>query len=329
MKPAILLIAETIDNRVVKTSHELTGLARGLNPDAPPDAMFVASGDNISSAAEALAGETGLPVTAFEGPAFACPNPELLADLVCDMVRRNDIQIVCFSHTTCGCHGAARTATRLNAPCVSAVEGLEQKDGALVLYRSICNGRLKMSVTHQPGPLVLTLLPGAFKPAEPPAATGAPPFVAVRKVVAENAGFHPVGMAKESSGDTALEHADIIVAVGRGIGDPENIEIVNRLARILPNAAVAASRPLCDLKWLPYSRQVGATGRTVSPKLYIACGISGAQQHVQGMKDSQWIVAINTDPRAAIFSVAHFGVVENILTFLPLLTDAYREMKKA
>ena len=119
------------------------------------------------------------------------------------------------------------------------------------------------------------------------------------------------------------------MAVGRGIGDPENLEIVNALARRLPNAAVAASRPLCDLQWLPYSRQVGATGKTVTPRLYIACGISWAQQHVYGMKDSQWIVAVNTDPHAAIFSVAHIGVVEDLLTFLPLLAEAYEEMKKA
>jgi electron transfer flavoprotein alpha subunit len=91
---------------------------------------------------------------------------------------------------------------------------------------------------------------------------------------------------------------------------------------------VAASRPLCDLKWLPYSRQVGATGKTVSPKLYLACGISGAQQHIYGMKDSQWIVAVNTDPNAAIFSVADYCVVADVRAFLPILADLYENRNK-
>lgn len=326
MKPRVLLVAETIENRVAKSSLELAGFARSLNAGAGANAMFVVAGSAVEPAAAALAKDSGLPVAAFEGPAFAWPNPERLADLVCDMASDNGVEMICFPHTACGCHGAARVAACLHAPCISAVDGFQEDGETLVFQRSVCNGRLKMKAIPRTGPLVVTLLPGALTPAGPGA--GSPPSVTLQIVAARSATFRPVGVSQESSGDAALEHAEIIVAVGRGVGNPENLETVNRLARLLPNAAVGASRPLCDLKWLPYSRQVGATGRTVSPRLYIACGISGAQQHVQGMKDSQWIVAINTDPRAAIFSVAHFGVVEDMMTFLPLLADAYQKMKK-
>ncbi|MDY6832145.1 MAG: electron transfer flavoprotein subunit alpha/FixB family protein [Thermodesulfobacteriota bacterium] len=325
MTPTLLLIAETIDNRVTGTSLELTGLAQRLTPDMT--AMFALAGSHINASAEKLAANTGIPVTAFEGPDLAFPNPEVLADLIGSMVQQTGAEIICFPHTTCGCHAAARTAVLLDAPCVPAVESVGKEGDALVFRRSAHNGRLKTTVTPRRRPVVLTLLPGAFKPAGPTAPSGTPPGVTLQKIEKKEGGFSPVDMTREASGDAALEHADIIVAVGRGIGDPENLKIVNDLARRLPNAAVAASRPLCDLQWLPYSRQVGATGKTVSPRLYIACGISGAQQHVYGMKDSQWIVAVNTDPHAAIFSVAHLGVVEDLVTFLPLLAEAYEEMK--
>ena len=327
MNPTLLLIAETTDNRITGTSLELTGLAQRLAPDMPE--MFALAGSHINASAEKLAAGTGIPVTAFEGPDLAFPNPEILADLAVSLVRQTGAEILCFPHTTCGCHAAARTAALMDAPCVPAVESVEKEGEALVFRRSVHNGRLKTTVTPRRRPVVLTLLPGAFKPAGPPAPSDTPPGVSLQKVKKKEGGFSPVDMTREASGDAALEHADIIVAVGRGIGDPENLEIVNDLARRLPNAAVAASRPLCDLQWLPYSRQVGATGKTVFPRLYIACGISGAQQHVYGMKDSQWIVAVNTDPHAAIFSVAHLGVVEDLVSFLPLLAEAYEAMKKA
>ncbi|ABW67728.1 electron transfer flavoprotein subunit alpha/FixB family protein [Desulfosudis oleivorans] len=327
MNATLLLIAETIDNRVTGTSLEMTGLAQRLAPNMT--AMFALAGSDIKTSAEKLAAGTGIPVTAFEGPDLAFPNPEILADLIGSLVEQTDAEIVCYPHTTCGCHAAARTAALMDAPCVPAVESVEKEGDALVFRRSVHNGRLKTTAIPRRRPVVLTLLPGAFKPAGPPAPSDSPPAMTLQKVEKKATGFSPVELTREASGDAALEHADIIVAVGRGIGDPENLGIVNDLARRLPNAAVAASRPLCDLQWLPYSRQVGATGRTVTPRLYIACGISGAQQHVYGMKDSQWIVAVNTDPHATIFSVAHIGVVEDLLTFLPLLAEAYDEMKKA
>nr|HPR04350.1 electron transfer flavoprotein subunit alpha/FixB family protein [Deltaproteobacteria bacterium] len=130
-----------------------------------------------------------------------------------------------------------------------------------------------------------------------------------------------LGVREPAHRDSALRDAEVIVSAGRGIGKKENVEIVRELASLFPRSAVGASRSVCDLGWLEYGRQIGTTGQTVAPKLYIACGISGAIQHVAGMRGAHTIVAINTDPDAAIFRVAHYCIVEDITTFIPVLMD--------
>ena len=122
-----------------------------------------------------------------------------------------------------------------------------------------------------------------------------------------------------------LENSQVIVAGGRGLGSAEQVEQLEKTAALFKNAAVGASRGACDMGWLPHSRQIGETGRTVAPDLYLACGISGAPQHLAGMRDAQTIVAVNTDSRAAIRGLAHYAVEEDLRTFLPLLRDRYEK----
>jgi electron transfer flavoprotein alpha subunit len=149
----------------------------------------------------------------------------------------------------------------------------------------------------------------------------------VRKTTGISA-YKPLGIRESAEENVRLEESDVIVSAGRGIGTRENLELVRSVARLFPDSAVGASRTICDLKWLPFAHQVGVTGKTVSPKLYLACGISGAQQHIAGMKGSQMIVAINKDPQAAIFSISDYIIVEDLTTFLPLLIRKYDEMNK-
>jgi electron transfer flavoprotein alpha subunit len=122
--------------------------------------------------------------------------------------------------------------------------------------------------------------------------------------------------------DSTLKDGEVIVSAGRGIGKKENLSLIKRLAASFPKSAVGASRSVCDLGWLEHKHQIGTTGQSVSPKLYVACGISGAFQHVSGIKGAQTIVAINTDPHAAIFRVAHYCILEDLTTFIPVLLDA-------
>ena len=137
----------------------------------------------------------------------------------------------------------------------------------------------------------------------------------------EYRGFVPLQLTSMDDSDNSLEEADVIVSVGMGVGKAENVDLARNVASLLKNAAVGASRIACDMGWLSHSKQIGETGKKVAPKLYMACGISGSAQHIAGIKNSQIIVAINKDPRAAIFSVADYGIVEDLTTFLPMLID--------
>jgi electron transfer flavoprotein alpha subunit len=136
-----------------------------------------------------------------------------------------------------------------------------------------------------------------------------------------------LGVKRVRTENAGLAQADVIVSAGRGIGKRENLDLIHRLAELFPRSAVGGSRPICDLGWLGYKHQIGQTGATVTPKLYIACGISGASQHLAGMRGAHFIVGINTDPHAAIFNVADVVVAEDVTTFIPTLLKAYQEKK--
>lgn len=325
MAEKILLVAESINNKITATSRELTGLASQITSRNPGEVVFLVAGDNIEGGAQELAQQTGIDVRALEHPDFQYPNPEAMAAAVCSLTEELSADLICFLHTAAGCQAAAQTAVKLKTACITAVENLFFDDeNQIVFQRALCNGKLRLKIKPATPRTVITVLPGAFKAEEYSQTPGK-----VTKIhfypTKDTPACKPVSLSRSTdSDDAALEKADIVVAVGRGIGSEENLDIIHQTARALPNAAVAASRPLCDLKWLPYSRQVGATGKTVAPKLYLACGISGAQQHLQGMKESQLIVAINTDPNAAIFSHADYCIVEDITTFLPLLVKKYK-----
>jgi electron transfer flavoprotein alpha subunit len=135
------------------------------------------------------------------------------------------------------------------------------------------------------------------------------------------------GIKQAEADMTGITEADVIVSVGQGLGDKENLDLIYQLAALFPKSAVAGSRIVCDLGWLEYSCQVGVTGATVAPQLYIACGISGAVQHVMGMRSSGYVVAINKDPAAAIFQVADICVIEDLATFIPTFIELYEKTK--
>jgi len=123
----------------------------------------------------------------------------------------------------------------------------------------------------------------------------------------------------------ALSAADVVVSAGRGVGKAENLSNIRALAALFPKSAIGSTRAVCDLGWLDYTHQIGSTGNRVSPRLYIACGISGAIQHLAGMKDSRMVIAINTDRQASIFGIARYGIVEDVNTFIPLVIDALKK----
>jgi electron transfer flavoprotein alpha subunit len=201
---------------------------------------------------------------------------------------------------------------------LSDVTGLRVEDGRVIASRQLFQGKLTAEVAALGEPVFLSVQAGAFPPSEQAAAEFAiePPAEVPRQ--------KPEAAFRETARAVDLAAAPIIVSVGRGIKEKENLSLIDDLAAAL-GAEIAASRPICDNGWLPMERQVGSSGQTVAPKLYIAIGLSGAIQHIVGMKGSKTIVAINKDPDAPIFEIADYGIAGDLFEVVPELTKALRK----
>jgi electron transfer flavoprotein alpha subunit len=238
--------------------------------------------------------------------------PDLHRLLVLEAFRRESPDVVVFLHSSYGWDLAPRVAFALRAALVSGVSAVNNA-GYVV---DCCNGKLRRTVSPQVAPVVLTLQPGAFAPVE---SSGTVEIHAVEAVCDSTIGLLDVSRPES---EVDLSRADVIVCAGRGIGSQEHIGLVSALARVL-GGEVGASRPVVDAGWLNRERQIGMSGQSVSPQLYVACGISGSIQHLAGIRGSGFILAINTDRDAPIGSVADVLVVADLVEFLPLLTEAF------
>jgi electron transfer flavoprotein alpha subunit len=221
---------------------------------------------------------------------------------------------------------APRLATRFQQVLIPDVVGLETKDGKPAFVRQLMLGKLNATYRHAgTGPCFVSIQAGAFR-ADESAAGSATLEVFTPEIDASAIKTKPGEPFREAAQAVDLSSAEIIVSVGRGIKEKDNIPIVEELAVAL-GAELAASRPICDNGWLPMERQVGSSGQTVSPKVYVAVGISGAIQHLVGMKGSKAVIAINKDENAPIFEVADYGIVGDLFEVVPALTAAVKKAK--
>ena len=337
MNDEIIVIAELSDGRVLPVTYELTAFARAIAAGDSCPVRIMVPGRDIQAAARGLADETGMDVIALEGDALDPYNAEAWMTALAPWLVVQKPRYVCIPHTSRGCDFAPGLAVRLGAACITAVESFRRQDGVISFTRSIFNGKIRMHVAPLMDVTVLSVLPGAFNAAEESQGSpGSSPLpgikqdgcskpcrstahVEVLKIQDRPEKIQALGVIPAAAQDLDLALADVIVSAGRGIGAEENLELIRRMAGLFPKSAVGCSRAVCDRGWLGHKHQIGLTGRTVAPKLYIACGISGAVQHIAGMRGSRVIVAINKDPRAAIFQVADVGIVEDLSTFIPLL----------
>jgi electron transfer flavoprotein alpha subunit len=240
------------------------------------------------------------------------------------LIRKLEPSYVVFPHTYQSRDFVPRLATRFSQVLISDITGIE---AGPTFVRQLFQGKLTGSYRHQgDGPCFLSIQAGAF-PADPPQAGKTIILTFEPEIVATDIRTRPGEPFRGSSQTVDLGSAQLIVSVGRGIKEAENLPLVQDLATAL-GAEVAASRPICDNGWLPMERQVGSSGQTVAPKLYLAVGISGAIQHLVGMKGSQCIVAINKDPDAPIFEVADYGIVGDLFEVVPALTEAIKAAKQ-
>jgi electron transfer flavoprotein alpha subunit len=242
------------------------------------------------------------------------------------LVRAAQPQLVLFPHTYQVRDFAPKLATRFGRPLVSDVVDVQIEGGQPVFVRQLFQGKLNADVRSQAGaPSFASLQAGAFRAAETGAAS-APIENFDATLVEADIRTKVEEPFREAQRSVDLSSADVIVSVGRGIKEKDNLPIVEELAAVL-GAELAASRPICDNGWLPMERQVGSSGQTVAPKMYVAVGISGAIQHLVGMKGAKTIVAINSDEHAPIFEVADYGIVGDLFQVVPALIEQIKKVK--
>ena len=251
-------------------------------------------------------------------------------DAYCSALRQLIAQVkprlVLFPHTYQVRDFLPKLATSLGRVAVSDVVGHRVDNGELVLVRQLFQGKVNADLRFAgDGPHFASLQAGAWR-ADLAVEGSAPVETFTPTLAAAEIRTKPLDLFRESQRAVDLSAAEIIVSVGRGIKESDNIPLVEQLAQAL-GAELAASRPICDAGWLPMERQVGSSGQTVAPKMYMAIGISGAIQHLVGMKGSRTVVAINKDPNAPIFEVADYGIVGDLFQVVPELTEAVKKAK--
>jgi electron transfer flavoprotein alpha subunit len=295
-----LLIGEYREGKLLDSTYELFGFAAQIGADT---AMLL------------VGSESQLPAysgTLYLADAVTCGeyNPDLHKKLILEAVQKENPDFIVFVHSSYGWDLAPRVAAALKVAQISEV--IAFTDGCFEV--GCCNAKMRRSVKPVTSRAIVTIQAGAFPALQP---GGSP---AIQKLTADDgSALEFVGYEAAEKKDVDLGKAEIIVSAGRGIGKKDNVPVIHALAKAL-GGELGASRPVVDAGWVEHSHQVGTTGQTVSPKLYIACGISGAIQHLAGMKKSDFIIAINKDKDAPIGEIADVLVVADVMQFVPALT---------
>ena len=312
----ILVIAEQREGKLNRATWETIAAAQQLG-----DTVKVAViGAGIDAAASEVAAAAVEEVIAVDAAALATYTADGFMQAVSSLVGQEAPALVFLPHTYQTRDFAPALAARLGRALITDVTAVRKQDGALAYTRPIFQGKLNADVAAEgPSPHLVTFQIGAFRA---DAAARGPAAAPVRRmspaIDASSIRQKPEAPFKEAKQAVDLSQAERIVAVGRGIKGQEHLKIAEQLAQAM-GAEIAASRPICDAGWLPMDRQIGSSGQTVAPKLYVALGISGAIQHLVGMKGSRTIVAINKDAEAPIFEVADYGIVGDLFEVVPAL----------
>ena len=316
----ILTFAEQRDGKLKRASLETVSEARRLAGPLSASVTSVVIGPGSEPLAAELTAQGADRVVVFDDAAFGSYSTESYARALGAAIGEAKPSVVLVPFTAMGKDLAPRVAAKIGAGLASDCVALEVKDGKLVARRPMYAGKAYATVEWAGEPQMATLRPNVF-PLGPKDADRT--VTVARGTVDVSARAKATSVTATAQGKVQLAEAQIIVSGGRGLKGPENFHLVEGLAEAL-GAAVGASRAVVDAGWVDHQLQVGQTGRTVSPSLYVACGISGAIQHLAGMSSSKYIVAINKDKDAPIFKVADYGIVGDLFEVLPKLTEAAR-----
>jgi electron transfer flavoprotein alpha subunit len=322
----ILTFVELKEGELTPVSRQVVGIARKLADEKSWKVTSVLMGDSVSPLADDLIKIGANKVIICEAAELADFIDESYCEILADVARSEDTAVILGGATFLGKSLFGRLAATISSGLATDITEIEWDGDRILATRPAYGGKaiVKVSATG-PGPQMATVRPKAFEdPAPDDGRTGEkseltfdPSKFGARTKVLEK--------FTEAGQEISLTDADIIVSGGRGLRDPANFKLIRDLAEAL-GAAVGASRATVDAGWIPYAHQVGQTGKTVTPKLYVACGISGAIQHLVGMQSSKTIVAINRDEEAPIFKVATYGIVGDLFKILPMLTGKLKQL---
>jgi electron transfer flavoprotein alpha subunit len=311
----VLVLAEQMDGQIQDSTFELLGKARELAQAWGGKAEVALFG--APTAASQLAGADA--VISVDHPLLAGYLPEAYEKALLHVLRERSPRLLLMSNATIGMDQGAALSVLWDAPLAASVTGLAADGDMPVATCQVLGGKVLAEVALDGERAICTVIAGSFDPAL--SQTGGSPEVVA---LPPPGGLDAVRMSlrqvfEPEAGDVDITTADLLVSVGRGIGSEDSLELVTELADAL-GAPVSASRPVTDSGWLPKTRQVGKSGLTVKPRAYLAFGISGAPEHLEGMRGAELIIACNTDPKAPIFDVAHYGTTEDLFDLIPELT---------
>lgn len=322
----VFVLAEHRCGELRDVSLEMLAAAAHVAPAIGGRVVCVLLGSGVDTYAGKLAGYSDK-VLYIDDPLFTHYNSEHVQAAMAALIRQHNPALVLMAHTTQGVDMAPALAVQLNAPFVTDIVDLRLADGQIQPVRTYFQGKIHANYSFRGGqPYLATVRESSFCVPEP-AKNGV--IEKIESPVKEACTYRRfVEYIETVVADVDITQAEVIVAVGRGIKEDKNMAMIEELAAAV-NGVIAGSRAATDAGWIPHDRQIGTSGKTVKPRLYIAVGISGASQHLVGMKGAKTIVAINKDPNAPIFSVADYAIIDDLFKVVPKMTEKFLELKAA
>ncbi len=324
MQRDVVVLVEHRTHEVESITYQMLAAGRELANGLGGQLLALVLGHELSRITEGLRDKGMDKILVVDEPALSRNGAEAQSYVITEVVRRTEPRLVLVGYSLVGMELAPAIAAKLGAPAMTNCIGIELREGSLVVTRPLFDGTMHAQILLDDSAPVVVALQKGMTPSIPAAAKTA--AVEPLHVDLQNISFRGrlLEIIEEPASGIDISKAEVIVSVGRGIGDKEKLSIIQALADAL-GGVMACSRPVVDVGWLTRDRQVGSSGKTVAPKVYIACGISGASQHLSGMSESRRIIAINKDANAPIFQVAHYGIVGDLFAIVPALTAAAKK----
>jgi len=316
---SVLVLIEHRQGEIREISYEMLGKGKEIAAALGADLQAVVCAGKVDDFAEKIK-PYAQKVLQVEDPQLENYNAPAYHAVLMELLQEQKPRVVLIGHTACGMELAPRLEAALRWPLASDCIDVAVADDGIEAVRTMYSEKVNVRIGFKGAEHCLITMRAGSSPAEIEGAFDAEVVSVASPLSAEVQGRRFLEYLEAAIGEVDITQADILVSVGRGIGDAENIPLAEEFAKAL-GAVLSCSRPVVDKKWLPKERQVGTSGKTVKPKVYIALGISGAFQHVAGMKNAGTIIAVNKDPKAPIFSVADYGIVDDLFNVLPVLTE--------